>query len=293
MHTFLVGCGQITWPRDMSDEQVLAEIALAGYAGAPFSPRGAESASDAVARFARHGLRPAPGYFGGDFWKPELHDQLVAEAHRQAQIAAAAGLTEIYISAGGFGGYTTARGLTRAQASGHVRPEDAMTEAEWQQCATTLNAIGAATLGYGVRCCYHNHVGSVIETLDEMERLLALLDPALIFLGPDTGHLAWGGADAVAFCRQYADRIKTIHLKDVNPAVVAASRANEWDYGTAQSHGVWTELGQGAIDFGAILGALRDAEFNGWVIVETDVTQLPSALESAQVSRRYLQQLGI
>ena len=59
----------------------------------------------------------------------------------------------------------------------------------------------------------------MIETREEIDRLLSLLDPALIFLGPDTGHLAWAGADPVAFCRDYAARIKTIHVKDVDARV--------------------------------------------------------------------------
>jgi inosose dehydratase len=97
----------------------------------------------------------------------------------------------------------------------------------------------------------------------------------------------------VAFCRDYAPRILTMHLKDINAAVAEQGRAAEWDYQEAQRHGVWTELGQGAIDFPAILEILRGAGFSGWLIVETDVTQLPSALESAQVSRAYLRGLGL
>jgi inosose dehydratase len=67
-----------------------------------------------------------------------------------------------------------------------------------------------------------------------------------------------------------------------------------WDYGTFSAHGIWTELGTGAVDFPAIFAILEQAGFSGWLIVETDVTQLPSALESALISRSYLrEQLGM
>jgi inosose dehydratase len=292
MDTVAIGCGQITWPRSTPEDQVLAEIAQAGYAGAPAGPRPGASAQETLERYQSHGLRPAPGYLGADFWRPERREQILDQARQYARFSREAGLTELYVAAGGFD-WTAPSGRTRMQASGHVRPDDALSAAEMRQFADTLNRVGEITLAEGVRSCFHNHVGTVIETREETDALLALADPALVFLGPDTGHLAWAGADPVAFCRDYAPRILTMHLKDINAAVAEQGRAAEWDYQEAQRHGVWTELGQGAIDFPAILEILRGAGFSGWLIVETDVTQLPSALESAQVSRAYLRGLGL
>jgi inosose dehydratase len=168
-----------------------------------------------------------------------------------------------------------------------------LTDAEYQAFADTLNRVGEITLREGVRSCFHNHVGSVIETREEIDRLLALADPALVFLGPDTGHLAWAGADPVAFCRDYAARIKTIHVKDVSEAVRARGAAEGWDYGSFTKNGIFAELGEGDVDFPAIFAILREAGFAGWVIAETDVTQKPTALESATISREYLRSLGL
>lgn len=292
MDTTLIGCGQITWPRTTPEDQVLSEIAQAGYAGAPAGPRPGSTPQEARELYERLGLRPAPGYLGADFWRPERRDQILDQARQYARFAREVGCTELYVAAGGFD-YVGRSGRPRAAASGHVRPDDGLTDAELRAFADTLNRVGEITLAEGVASCFHNHVGTVIETREETDALLALTDPALVFLGPDTGHLAWAGADAVAFCRDYAPRIRTMHLKDINQGVAEQSRAGEWDYGTAQRHGIWTELGKGAIDFPAILEILRGAGFAGWLIVETDVTQLPSALESAIVSREFLRTLGL
>jgi inosose dehydratase len=292
MNDLLVGCGQITWARSLPEEQVLAEIASAGYAGAPAGPRPAATAQDALDLYGRFGLRPAPGYLGTDFWRPERREQILDQARQYARFMREVGCTELYVAAGGFD-YVAASGKSRRETSGHVRPEDALTDAELRVFADTLNRVGEITLSEGVRSCFHNHVGTVIETREEVDALLALTDPALVFLGPDTGHLAWAGADPLAFFQDYAGRILTVHLKDIDAGVAEQGRAEEWDYGTAQRHGIWTELGRGAIDFPAILETLRGAGFGGWLIVETDVTQLPSALESAQVSREYLRGLGL
>lgn len=292
MQDVLIGCGQITW-RNVPEDQVLAEIAQAGYVGAPAAPSKDHSTAETLALFAKHGLRPAPGYLGADFWDKGQEEQILARAKALAQFAQTAGYTELYVAAGGFNTYVTRRGLTRSQVSGHVKLEDGMTDAEYKQFAKVLNQVGEITLAHGVKSCFHNHVGATIETRHEIDQLFALVDRNLIFMGPDTGHLAWAGADVLQFCRDYASSIKTMHIKDVNPQVMQAGVAAEWDYRTFSDHGIWTELGQGCVDFPAVFQILEEAGFKGWLIVETDVTQLPTALESAEVSRRYLRTLGL
>ena len=293
MPTIEIGCGQITWSNETPEDQVLAEIAQAGYAGAPAGPWNGRTGAEAQAVFARHGLKPAPGYLGVDFWRADQRDSILERAREYAAFMRDVGCTELYVAAGGFNSYISAGGKSRAQLAGHVGPGDAMTDAEYRQFADTLNQVGAITLEYGVRSCFHNHVGSVIETREEIDRLLAMVDPTLVFLGPDTGHLAWAGADPVAFCRDYAAQIKTIHVKDVAEDVRVRGRAQEWDYGTFTANGIFAELGEGDVDFPVIFGILRDAGFAGWVIAETDVTQKPTALESATISRAYLKSLGM
>lgn len=288
----LIGCGQITW-RGVPEEQALAEIAQAGYVGAPAGPKEGQSAADVIATFTKYGLKPAPGYLGADYWDKSQEATILQRARDYAAFAKAAGCTELYVAAGGFGKYVTQRGLTRNQIAGHVKPEDAMTDAEFAQFAKALNAVGEITLAQGVKSCFHNHVGSTIETRAEIDRLWDQVDPTLVFMGPDTGHLAWAGADVVQFCRDYAGSIKTMHIKDVNKQVMDEGIAAKWDYRTFSDKGIWTELGQGCVDFPAVFQILKQAGFSGWLIVETDVTQLPTALESAIVSRNYLRTLGL
>lgn len=291
MNTLWIGCGQITW-KNVAEAQVLAEIAQAGYAGAPAAPREGSSAQEVVELFARFGLKPAPGYLSGRFWEAADQADLLARARQYGEFAQATGCTELYVAAAGFDHYITARGFTRNQVAGHVHPDDAMSQDEFRQFADILNRTGEITLRYGVRSCFHNHVGSVIETRAEIDRLWDLIDPSLVFMGPDTGHLAWGGVDVAPFCRDYAASIKTMHIKDIDPQVLAEGREKTWDYRTFSARGIFTELGQGFVDFPAVFDILDQCDFGGWLIVETDVTQQPTALQSAQISRAYLRSLG-
>lgn len=279
-----IACGQITWRESgLSEEQVLTEIAQAGYAGVP-AGRAVRSARETLDLYARFGLAPAPGYLGAAYWDEAQAESLLQQASALARTMRELGCTELYVAAN----LTPERRLV----AGHVRPQDALPDAGYRQFASTLNRVGAATLEEGVRICFHNHVGSFIETREEIDRLFALVDRALVFQGPDLGHLAWAGDDAVQFCRDYADSIKTLHIKDIDPAVRAEGVAQGWDYKTFSDHGIFTELGTGMVDFPTVFDVLKQADFQGWVVVETDVTQRPTALESARISRDYLKSIG-
>ena len=253
MSDIKIGCSQITWnqfrPQDMPgaerETRILSEIAQAGYAGAPAGPRSGRTAAETAALYAEHGLAPAPGYLGADFWIADQEASILARAVELACYARDVGCTELYVAAGGFDSYRTQRGKTRRDVSGHVRPEDRITDAELAQFARTLNRVGETTLECGVSSCFHNHVGSVVETRAEIDALFSLIDRSLVFQGPDIGHLAWAGADPVQFCRDYSDSIRSVHLKDVNPTVLEQGVANEWDYGTFTANGIWCELGEG------------------------------------------------
>lgn len=293
MSAWKVGCGGVGYDDRFSEEQILEEISRAGYEGAPLSLRGARSVSDTVALYARFGLKPAPGYFSADYWRAEQHKEIVTQARQLARFHREAGCREMYVATGGWSGYTGRRGYHRGQVAGRVSPEDGLTEDEWAIFCSTLRDVCEATLEEGVRSCFHNHVGSVIESAEEFERLLSSLPEELLSLGPDTGHLAWAGVDPVAFCKKYASRIRTIHLKDVDLGVREEGVRSGWDYDIFCQNHLFTELGDGDVDFPALIEVLKTAGFDGWVIVETDVPRRASMFESNRVSREYLRRLGL
>jgi inosose dehydratase len=271
----------------------LAEIAQAGFEGAPSGPRSGVTAQETVAFYAQFGLKPGPGYLGANFEKPEEEATILERAHSLGAFMRDIGCTELYVAAGGFDGYVTSRGKTRREIAGQVLPQDAMTDAEFEQFAKTLTKVGAITLEYGVASCFHNHVGSTIETRAEIDRLFEMVDPKLVFHGPDIGHLAWAGADPVAYCKDYAQAIKSVHLKDIYPDVLEKGLKNKWTYGEFSDNGIFAELGEGMVDLPAIFDILRAAGYEGWIISEIDRTTKETPLESATICRNYLKSLGL
>jgi len=154
--------------------------------------------------------------------------------------------------------------------------------------ARTLEAIGAATRRHGVTTCLHPHVGTWVETEAETEWLVERLDPALVALGPDSGHLAWAGVDVVAFARRHAERIAAVHVKDVRLDVVHRTRATDASYRDVVREGVWAEPGLGDLDLVGFLAALG-AGFEGWAVVEVDRPSMGSPEESIEACGRWVE----
>lgn len=149
--------------------------------------------------------------------------------------------------------------------------------------AREASELGRRTLGeHGVRLAFHPHVGSLIESREEIARVIDASDPRAFFLAPDTGHLLAGGCDPVEVYRSYAARIVHTHLKDWAPPASPGAR------------GAFLPLGQGRVDFAGIVAALRAARFTGWLNVELDGRGGADALDVARASRAYVEtRLGL
>jgi inosose dehydratase len=133
---------------------------------------------------------------------------------------------------------------------------------------------------------YHPHVGSFVETPEEVALLMEATDPDLLGLCIDTGHWTVGGGDPVAALRHYAGRVRHLHVKDVDPAVLSRLRSGSIpSFLGALRERLFIELGSGIVDVAAIAGLLLERDYRGWVMCEQDTSWWPPA-ESAAISRR-------
>ena len=120
----------------------------------------------------------------------------------------------------------------------------------------------------GVSSAFHPHTATYIENPDEVSALLDATDPELVRLAFDTGHTVVGGGDAVELARSARGRIGHLHLKDVDPAALARVRSGELAVEEAWDAGLFCPLGEGSVDFSAVLSALHG--YDGWAVVEQD-----------------------
>ena len=161
--------------------------------------------------------------------------------------------------------------------------------ADYDKLAKRVNEIGKLCADNGLRLGFHPHWDTMVETGEQLKRLMDLSDPTLIFLAPDTAHLVLGGADPVEIFSTYIDRICYVHFKDIK----RADGFPEFKPGEFEFMKEFVELGRGILDFKKLLQILKDGNYGGFVIVEQDYTEL-SPLESARINFDYMtKELGL
>ena len=164
-----------------------------------------------------------------------------------------------------------------------------MNAQEWEKLAAGLNKLGKIAQSYGISLTYHHHMGTVVQTAEETDRLMEMTDPNLFSLLYDTGHLAYCGEDVTEVLRKHVGRVKHVHLKDIRPDVVNKVRAERLSFLQGVRAGTFTVPGDGAIDFAPVFDILDRAGYKGWMIVEAE--QDPAAadpLEYALKARKYI-----
>jgi inosose dehydratase len=170
-----------------------------------------------------------------------------------------------------------------------------MSEAQWRTFTDGANRLARTVKREtGLRTVFHHHIGTWVETPEETARFLAMTDPEVLGLCFDTGHYSFGGGNPVEGVRRHADRIWHVHFKDHDPKVAARSRREGWNAVKTIEQGVFCELGNGDVDFKAILGELRRLGYGGWIVVEQDVIPgMGNPKESAKRNREYLKRIGL
>jgi inosose dehydratase len=224
-----------------------------------------------------------------------LHDpsrlaESEAVAVRTARLLAAVGGPNALIVLGN-DPYTDPMRTTYA---GRIKPEQGMSETQWQSFAAGANWIAKAVQREtGLRTVFHHHIGTWVETPEETATFLSLTDPSVVGLCFDTGHYRFGGGNPVEGLHRHADRVWHVHFKDHDPRIAEQSRRNQWDAIQSVAHGVFCELGHGDVDFPAVIQELKDIGYDGWIVVEQDVLPgMGTPKESAQRNRDYLRSIG-
>jgi len=141
--------------------------------------------------------------------------------------------------------------------------------ARWDEFAEKLNAFADYTLSQGVQVAYHHHMGTMIQSEQEVDELMKRTGPQVGLL-LDTGHMTFAGSDPVAVARRWASRIVHVHCKDIRPQVLAEARNNKLSFLDAVLNGAFTVPGDGCVDYPAVFKVLKEAKYSGWLVVEAE-----------------------
>ncbi len=288
-----VGANPIIWSNDdFNDlagdvplEVILREMQAAGFAGSELGHAYPRSAGPLGEALARHQLKLVSGWHstylaGGDLATEEksFRNHLALLKALGAPVVIVAECTRSV-----HGDRNTALGF-----ADHDRPR--LSETEWPKLGAGLARFAALCAEEGLQLVYHHHMGTVIQSEAELDRLLAGVPALQLLLDP--GHLAFAGVDPLGVVRRHGARIAHVHLKSVRPEVAKRVRREGWSFYRAVREGVFTIPGDGMVDFPALFAELAKHRYRGWLVVEAEedpvrVPALPKALKAREYVRTH------
>jgi inosose dehydratase len=237
-------------------ELALRDVAAAGYAGVELFDGNLIEYEDRPADLRQLlgelGLQLVAVYSGANFIFGEILEEELWRIRRAAALAAELDAEQLVVGGG-------------------AKRSTGTSDDDYSRLADALDRVAAIAEEHGLRASYHPHLSTIVETPEQLELVMRR---SRIDFCPDTAHLAAAGGDPAELVRRYADRISYVHLKDLTTAPLA-----------------FLPLGEGELDFAAILAELAEAGYDGWITVELDAFDGAPG-DAARASREHLERLS-
>ena len=282
------GIAPINWSNDDMPElggnytldTILSEMSQAGYSGTEIGnkfPKDSFSIKEALKKFD---LELASSWHSTFFLSKDIHSELESVKQKAS-----------FLVDGG------AKAINIAECSGSIHGEIGLplvskpvcNKQDWARLTDSLNKVGEICNSFGLSMAYHHHMGTCIQSEEEIYKLLSGTDPELVHLCADTGHMYFAGIDPINFFENNMNRIKHIHFKDLRHQVFDALNFKTDSFLKAVLNGTFTVPGDGCIDFNAISDIIIRSKYCGWIIVEAEQDPaIANPLEYALLSKTYL-----
>ena len=267
-----LGIAPIGWCNDDMPElgaentfrQTVSEMALAGFAGCEIGNKYPSDPKELKAQLDLRGMRIASRWFSS-FLLTKPYEEVEADFIRELEFLAVVGANRINVSEQSHS--IQGQMQTPILTGNH---KYVMNDEEWTLFCDGLNKLGKVAKDRGFKLCFHHHMGTVVQTAEETDRMMRSTDPALVFLCYDTGHFTFAGEDPLLMLQRYADRIGHVHLKDMRADVVKKVSENNWSFLDAVRAGAFTVPGDGCVNYDPIFKLLSEAGYQGWLLVEAE-----------------------
>lgn len=287
-----LGIAPIAWTNDdMPDlgsentfEQCVSEMALAGFTGCEVGNKYPKDPAVLKRALDLRGLEICNAWFS-TFLMTKPYEETERDFIRHITFLKEMGAKVVGVSEQGHSIQGTNQSI--------FRDKYVMNDEEWDTLCTGLNRLGRVAKEMGIALCFHHHMGTVVQTAEEIDRLMENTDPELFGLLFDSGHLAYCREDYMAVLKKYANRVRHVHLKDIRPEVIAEVEEHNLSFLDGVRMGAFTVPGDGALDFKPIFDVLKKTGYEGYVLVEAEQDPAKAnPLEYAIKARKYIREVS-
>ena len=284
-----LGIAPIAWTNDdMPDlgaentfEQCVSEMALAGFTGCEVGNKYPKEPAVLKAALDLRGLTIANQWFSS-FVLSKPMEEVEKDFIAQCKFLKAVGADTI-------GASEQSYSIQGQMHTPVFECKYVMVQKEWERFAKGMNRLGEIADSMGMKLVYHHHMGTVVQTAAEIDKMMDMTDPDKFSLLFDSGHLAYCGEDYVEVLKKHVKRVKHVHLKDIRPDVVKKVKDEKLSFLQGVRAGAFTVPGDGCIDFAPIFDILDAAGYKGWMIVEAEQDPAKAnPLEYALKAREYI-----
>lgn len=251
-------------PAQTAARRFLDEVATAGYEWIELGPYGylPTDPSELGDLLEARGLRVSAGTVFEHLHRPDSWDDVWKQVSDVAGLTQAMGGEHIVVIPDPWRDHKTGAPLEDRELSAE----------QWQRLTSGMDELGRRILDeYGLHVQFHSHADSHVGYQPDIERFVESTDPAYVNLCLDTGHVAYYGGDNLDLIRKYPERIGYLHLKQVDPAIVAQVEAEDLSFPEAVRRGVMVEPPKGEPPMEPVLQAAGDLGRDLYAIVEQDM----------------------
>lgn len=265
-------------------EQCISEMALAGFTGTEIGNKYPKDPEVLEQYLNIRGLKVASAWFSAFLTTKPFEETAEAfKAHRD--FLHAMGAKVIVVAEQGH----SIQGIMTAPV---FDDKPVFTDEEWKKLAEGLEKLGDLAHEKDMEIVYHHHMGTGVQTTEEIDRLMEMTDPDKVKLLFDTGHLVFSGENPIAVYYRHQDRIKHIHFKDIRQETAEEVEKEKDSFLNGVKKGVFTVPGDGMIDFTPIWTAIHASDYEGWIVVEAEQDPAKAnPFEYAVKARSYIREV--
>ena len=263
-----LGINPLTWTNDdmptlgaeTSLETCLSEGKQAGFAGFELGNKFPRQASVLGPILANHDLKLVSGWYSMELLTRSVEEEIEA-VQEHLTLLRELGATVMVVCE------VTNCIHGAKETPVHLRP--LFPADRWEEYGRKLTEFAQYTQSQGVQIAYHHHMGTVIETAQDIDNLMKHTGPEVGLL-LDTGHLAFAGEEPVKVAQRWAKRINHVHCKDIRKDILADVKNRKLSFLDSVLEGVYTVPGDGCIDYPAVFNVLKEVNYTGWLVVEAE-----------------------
>lgn len=285
-----IGISPINWTNDdmpllgstNNFEQILSEIALTGYSGTEIGITFPKNIDTILYHTNLRNLKIAGKWFSA-YLATKPYSEI--EHHFKSEILQLKSANASYINV-----CEMSYNIFRDDVSMFAK-KPMLSKKQWQQLCEGLNKLGKLAHKYNIKLCYHYHIGTVIQTEEEISFLLNHTNPKYVHLCLDTADLILANIEPIQFIQKYGKRIGSVHLKDIYSEKMIEAQKNNYSFRQAIKYNCFTVPGDGNgyVNFQKIFQTLDAINYSGWLIVEAEQNpEIANPFEYALKARYYL-----